>query len=299
MDTLPKFKIDHVLAKFSGLASEVLERQTDLNPSDFSRLLEGGGIWLNGQRLKHDLMVAPGAYLRVHRNPRRYVTQGIDWKATVFHEDVDFLVINKPAGVPVHATVDNAIENVLAQLQAVLGHEVYVTQRLDTVTYGLFVVAKTKWFQSKFNQRLADRAIQKTYLALSEHPVPQGLHRHFMEDSFGAPKILHIEEAANRALCELEVLECVETPHGYRSKIRLLTGRTHQIRAQLAKLGCPIRGDLMYGGSPLDPWNCRVDSRESIALCSYRLEFQHPAKTGDAARCLFLLSQDPGGTVIA
>lgn len=294
------FRIEHVHALKSGAASEALERQISLPPQRFDELLRQGAIWADGQRLQEDKVIPAGAYLRVHVDPRRFPADQVDWMKTLFHEDSEFLIVNKPAGIPVHATVDNATENVLYQLEQLLRHPVFVTQRLDIPTYGLFVVAKTKWFQSKFNGRLRDRSVNKNYLALTNVPVPVGRHIHHMEDSLKAPRSVTLQEQPGSSICDLEVLECRQTGDGYLSKIALFTGRTHQIRAQLKFLGAPLVGDQCYGNLSPDPWNkTGLPELESIGLCSYRLEFDHPGRVGDAAQRLFLLSKDPGGTVIS
>ena len=74
--------------------------------------------------------------------------------------------MNKPAGIPVHATLDNQVENVLHQLHVALGDSLYVTQRLDTEVSGLIVFAKTQEFQRRFNRLLAERKVTKRYRRL-------------------------------------------------------------------------------------------------------------------------------------
>lgn len=293
-----KDSILHIYAKESAAISRILQTQTHLETVDFNRLIKSGSIWVGDLRILNDVFVESGTYIRVHTDPRRYSVQNVDWMKTLVFEDSDFLVINKPAGIPVHATVDNSVENVLYQLEKTLRHPVYVTQRLDTPTSGLMVIAKTKWFQAQYNRLLKERSVAKTYWALTDQAVPTGTHTHFMLESTHAPKQIYSHKVESSVECTLNVLSCVKSESWYLSEIQLITGRTHQIRAQLSYLGTPIKGDHKYGSQTQSPWSS-TDPNESIALRSFRLEFKHPAKQGDAAQCLFLLSDSPSGNVIS
>ncbi len=288
--------IQHLFAQEAGTVQDILAKQLGTTSNEFSALLNQGSIWVQDQRLTRNISIPAGTYLRIHTDPRRYSVNTIDWMKVIVFEDTDFIVINKPSGVPVHATVDNSVENVLYQLAKVLRHPVHVTQRLDTPTSGLMVIAKTKWFQSQFNSLLKERAVSKTYAALTDQPVPIGLHIHHMLESARAPKVVFATKQDNTQECALEVLSCEQMESGFRSTIKLITGRTHQIRAQFRFLNAPIKGDIKYGSETQSPWPT-ANQNESIALCSFRLEFKHPAKQGDAAQCLFLLSDYSGGNV--
>jgi len=112
-----KDSILHIYAKESAAISRILQTQTHLETVDFNRLIKSGSIWVGDLRILNDVFVESGTYIRVHTDPRRYSVQNVDWMKTLVFEDSDFLVINKPAGIPVHATVDNSVENVLYQLE--------------------------------------------------------------------------------------------------------------------------------------------------------------------------------------
>ncbi len=277
-----------------------------LNWTDETSLeaLTFGTIYLNNKRLSSSgqtepfdsdnentlrLQLKAKDYLRVHTRPRRFQKNDFDWRARIFFQNSDFIVVDKPAGLPCHPTVDNVKENLLSYLQDSLGFKnLGVTHRLDLVTQGLLVVAKSKDFVRSFNLELAEKRVQKKYEAIVSNPPPSlGLHTHFMEPSPRAPKRVVAEARPGFARCDLILEHLERLPTGlaiesglaeadrrkltlFKLHIALLTGRTHQIRAQLSTLGCPILGDVAYGG--LVTPNPSGDG--AIQLCSSELAFE-------------------------
>jgi 23S rRNA pseudouridine1911/1915/1917 synthase len=151
-------------------------------------------------------------------------------------------------------------------LEEQLGHPVFVTHRLDVATSGLLVLAKSLKAQAQINKLFAKRKVRKFYRARVERPVASGLVEHFMDPNSRIPKVLSAETREGWLDCRMNVLNVSETAEGFALEIELLTGRTHQIRAQLAALGAPILGDTAYG-SAVKP------NDASIALDCVRLSF--------------------------
>lgn len=237
-------------------------------------LLNLGSVYVNQKRIDKDTSLSCGDIVRVHHCPRRYRGALRNWRTHILDETDHFIVVDKPSGVPVHATVDNKVENVAHQLSLFLGYPLFVTQRLDVATGGLLVIAKSARFQSAFNRQLMNRKVNKKYWALSNKALAPGLYQHGMLPSKRQPREIVAADSENVQLCELRVLDCKEIENkGYRHSIELLTGRTHQIRAQLAYLGAPVTGDSLYDGRKV------TQQPEAIALLSQQLWFLDPLDT--------------------
>jgi 23S rRNA pseudouridine1911/1915/1917 synthase len=251
---------------------QFLDRRLKIKQTDVENLVHLGAIYLNESRLHEaSLQLKLGDYLRVHTQPRRFPTTQLEHLPIVF-ENEHFVLINKPSGVPVHATVDNQIENCLHALQTQLKLNLFVTHRLDMATQGLLMYAKTKKFQASFNHMLAKGTVRKWYRTLvhGTFDAPTELI-HFMEPSPRAPKKVSSQNFPNWSPCRLKVLDVENVFNGHSQLvIELLTGRTHQIRAQLSHEGFPVVGDRMYG-SPV-----KLAEFECIALQAFCLQFPNP-----------------------
>lgn len=254
------------------LLSEILHDELNINYENFKSLIKLGAIYINNNRQIKDRFIFEKSVLRIHTQPRRF-NCGFDWKSLVVYENEFFLVLNKPSGVPSHPSVDNVIENAMTQTSLACQTTLFVTHRLDTLTSGLIVYGKKKSFVKDFNIQMIERTIQKKYAALveSHRPLPLSLV-HYMDPAKGVPKKLTLEVHPDWDLCKLEILEQKQVSASTRwVKINLLTGRTHQIRSQLAFVGAPVIGDYLYGAKqPFHP--------QSIALRSCAIEFKFQGK---------------------
>lgn len=246
---------------------DCLKKHFALERADVDALFKLGAIYSDQKRVLKDRLLPKGTYLRLHLQPKRFETAKIDWLSKVVSDTREYLIVNKPAGIPVHASLENREENVLAQMRQATGYPLLITQRLDNPVGGLLCFAKTSDFQKHFNSALADREVKKVYRALTTEKPPVGLQTHYMEPTDHPPKRLSLEASVGWAQCLLQIEKVEAFQDRFDSEITLLTGRTHQIRAQLSALGCPVQGDRLYGS--------RVKYLpKQIALFSSRLEFQ-------------------------
>lgn len=244
-----KSRIGHFVARTPITVRDCLAGHFRLSPPEIDRLFELGALYLDKRRVDGDCRLEAGAYLRVHLEPKRFATDRINWAERIVGETADYLVADKPRGVPVHATVDNRVDNALHQLRCLRGPGLCVTQRLDIPAGGLFVLAKTPAFQRDFNYRLARRQVTKRYRVLVEVAPPPGLHTHYMEPSERAPRKVSPRFQAGWADCQLTVLGTRGVDGAVEVDIDLHTGRTHQIRAQLSAMGSPVLGDASNGSA--------------------------------------------------
>lgn len=276
MALVPANRIFHHVTARPTTVLRVLIEHFKLSSERAQELIQLGAIYFNKRRVFEDTQLPQAAYLRLHLHPKRFFVEGLNWRARILKETKDFIVINKPAGVPTHATVDNAVENCLAQMRNLLKTELFVTQRLDNPVGGLLLFAKTKDYQTRFNRWLSERQVQKTYLALIESPCSVARYTHWMQPSERSPKVLSAEPKDGWLSCELSILKCesvtMSGKNVYQVEIDLHTGRTHQIRAQLAFQGCPIMGDRLYGSKE------KFGSMNQIALLAKCLKWPQQEK---------------------
>ena len=181
----------------------------------------------------------------------------------ILYEDEWMLVIDKPAGVVVHPAAGNSegtVVNALLgrypgwnELFAGVGARPGIVHRLDKDTSGCLVVAKTPDAQFKLGTAFAERKTSKTYLAIVRGEVPrqQGelagmIGRH----PVNRQKMALLERGGKEALTRYRVLGSGELAGRKVSllEVKILTGRTHQIRVHMASIGVPVLGDELYGG---------------------------------------------------
>lgn len=247
-----EYGVRHLLSPKSGQMTDIILSNLNLSLTEVEALIHLGSIYLDGKRMQTNAPVFEGSYIRVHSKPRRFPKNDYLWSERILFQNDNFLVVNKPAGLPVHASVDNLSENLQKYLTDFFHTEIFVTHRLDIPTSGLLVYAKNRNFLTLFNHLLATRSVQKFYRATTEGMgLKNGEFIHYMEPSPRAPKKVHQQQQNPTWLeCRLRLFDVQNFPEQNQQivRIELLTGRTHQIRAQLSALGSPICGDVQYGG---------------------------------------------------
>lgn len=259
----------HLLAPGPSFVSEILRVELDFATDRIRKLFELGAIYLNKNRIFADQEIQAQDYLRIHSMPRRY-PRPAQLEQRILWEDARYLLIDKPAGVPCHPTLDNGVENLLSWLRELRGPEVFITHRLDVGTSGLLIYAKDPRAAAAFNKLLLNSRVEKVYRArVQGHVEHRGLVEHFMEPGEWAPRRVHAEAFEGGRPCRLQILSAQSWHEGSELEIRLETGRTHQIRVQMAALGHPIINDEMYGAQ-------RVSEGDRWELRSQRLGYRDP-----------------------
>ncbi len=199
----------------------------------------------------------------------------------ILYEDNHLVIVNKACGDIVQG--DKTGDRTLADdVKAYLKKKYHkpgdvflgITHRLDRPTSGIVIFARTSKALSRINQLFRENKIQKTYLAVTDNPPPKlnETLTHFLirnrkqNKSYAYPKMIKDAKEA-----KLTYRYISKSDKYHLLEIDLHTGRHHQIRAQLAKINCRIKGDLKYGFSRSNPDG-------GIHLHAYRIEFVHPVK---------------------
>lgn len=195
----------------------------------------------------------------------------------VLYHDNHLLAINKPAGLltqPSGTDKDNLEDRAKAYIKAIKNKPgnvfLHAVHRLDRVVSGGVLFACTDKALSRLNADMRARKFTKIYHAvvLGAPPLPEGSLRHFLiHDSYRAK--LATEGSRNAKECLLDYKTLQQSSQHTLLSIQLHTGRYHQIRAQLAAIGCPILGDEKYGSQIRLP-------NHAIALHHAQLTIVHP-----------------------
>ena len=199
----------------------------------------------------------------------------------ILYEDNHLLIVNKPAGVLSQGD-DTGDESILDLGKAYIKKKynkpgavfLGLPHRLDRPTSGIVVMAKTSKALERLNKMFAKAEIKKTYWAVVDNPPPKEsdtLTHYLLKDS-----ITNKSKAYNKPVKKAKEASLTYTLIGasrtyYLLEILLHTGRHHQIRAQLAKIGLHIKGDLKYGAK-------RSNDNGSIHLHARKIEFIHPVR---------------------
>lgn len=256
-------------------------------------------IKLNGKPAKPDSRLEMGDVVEVYINDEYFdVPERVDsflntfrWRLSIVYEDAEILIADKPVGMIVHPDDSEKINTLVTHARAYLYQKgEYDSQvegsfspvpcnRIDRFTAGLVLIAKTKAAMAALNSAIRDHEIEKIYLAIvhgEPHPRRGALDSWILKTP-GRRKVRvlrHDEPGAQRALTRYRVVESL----GDISLVEctLVTGRTHQIRAQFAHAGHPLLGDGQYG----DPMEAQRLGLGQQALCAYKLAFKFKGDGG-------------------
>lgn len=197
----------------------------------------------------------------------------------VIYEDNHVIIVNKQSGEIVQGdkTGDRPLSDIVKEYIKVKHHKpgnvfLGVVHRLDRPVSGLVVFAKTSKALTRLNRMFRDGEVHKTYWAIvsTAPPDPKGKLVHWLVRNERQNKsYAYTQEVKSSKRAELSYCIVGHSERYALLEIKLMTGRHHQIRCQLAAMGCPIKGDLKYGAPRSNPDG-------SISLIAKRIEFNHP-----------------------
>lgn len=190
----------------------------------------------------------------------------------VLYKDHHLIAINKPAGLP--SQQDKSGEKNAHQMMMAYAHrDLYLVHRLDQRVSGVLLFAKTKIAAASLSGQWSLPSTEKIYYAIvplaniSEQQILKHYLSYNTQSNFS---IAYTEKLERSNECQLEYTIVQRLENYMVLRIRLITGRKHQIRAQLAAIGIPVRGDIKYGSR-------RTNEDGSIDLHAYSLRFIHPS----------------------
>ena len=189
----------------------------------------------------------------------------------ILYKNNQLIALNKPAGLGVQddQTDDKSL---LALAEIYSKSKLQLIHRIDRPASGLVLFAKNKRALAHLNKQFQDRTIEKTYLAVVKNKpqVDQGELIHYLIKNPKSNKSTPVEETNKRAKKAQLIYKVLGANDNYfLLEIKLLTGRHHQIRCQLAAIGNPVKGDVKYGFR-------RKNKDRSIHLHAWKLGFNHP-----------------------
>ena len=257
---------------------------------------------VNGKIERPSYRIAEGDSLEivgeVARPPLRAMAEEIP--LNIIYEDDDLAVVNKPAGMMVHAgagatdddrnrgTLVNALLHHFGKLSSVGGElRPGIVHRLDKETSGLIVVAKNDAAHRKLAEGFSRRRVKKTYIALVHGLLKQDrgtVSSSISRDVNRRTRMTTRRSGGREAVTHYEVERRIESPCGKFTLVRvnIETGRTHQIRVHLSSVGHPVVGDALYGA----PREIIAKGKPAISLPrnflhAADLRFDHP-RSGEA-----------------
>ncbi len=205
----------------------------------------------------------------------------MDISSQILYEDNHVIVINKLSSQIVHGdkTGDICLADMVKEYLKKRYNKpgnVYcgVVHRLDRPVSGAVLFAKTDKALTRLNKQIHDREMEKTYWAITRNQPPKPedtLENYLIKNESQNKSYVVSENTAGASLAKLHYQLIARSEFYNLLEIQLYTGRHHQIRVQLAHIGCPIKGDLKYGFG-------RSNKVSSISLHARTLTFMHPTR---------------------
>ncbi|MDR1942921.1 MAG: RluA family pseudouridine synthase [Endomicrobium sp.] len=248
----------------------------DYSRSYFQKLTDKQKIFVNGKLVLASHKLKRGDVISFEfEKEEKLQIEPEKIKLDIIYEDDDIILVNKQAGIVVHPSYGHPSGTLLNALMAHSKgkYNPYLVHRLDKDTSGLIIFAKNEKSKISISKQLQKRAVKKIYLAAVKGTIVENKGR--IEAPLGRSpqnrKLMSVNPLAKKmAISEFKVLARRD---GYTLvEVRIITGRTHQIRSHMKYINHPVVGDQQYGGSEVS-----IDGKKYSRqmLHAYRVTFTH------------------------
>lgn len=262
---------------------EILRGSMGVSYSAMKSAKWNGRIRMNGEAVRADTKVAEGDLISIEweEDVPVYQLNPFELPLKIPYEDEHLMAVVKPGGIASQSSrnhPDDSLENAVFSYFGCPENYIYrPVNRLDKGTGGLMIVAKTPHAQHLLQRELHTPAFRRRYLALTDGKpaAKEGVLDFPIAKVPGATIKRMIAPEGKPSRTRYKVLR--EQENGALMLLELETGRTHQIRVHLSHIGCPVRGDFLYGQERPDQFP------GSFALHSAMVELRHPI-TGQTIR---------------
>jgi 23S rRNA pseudouridine1911/1915/1917 synthase len=280
----------------------IVSQLPDVSRVRVQQLIEQKKILVNGKSPKPSMKLHGGEKIvvtgQVELPPLRAFAEDIP--LDVVYEDESIAVINKPAGMSVHAgsgkgeagnrgTMVNALLHRFNQLSEIGGElRPGIVHRLDKETSGLVLVAKSDLAHRKLAEQFASREVKKTYIALvhgwpkmTKGTITAAISRDMVRRARMTTRRASQSRPGREAITHWQVTKQIEGAYGRFAlvEVKIETGRTHQIRVHLSSIGHPVAGDTLYGAPRPQSYGgtaTEVASLKRNFLHAFAIQFRHP-----------------------